>query len=78
MAHRTGIARVAAAFCQASTLVVQERFDPEETVRLLEKEKATHIGLVPTIANMLLPEIKNVPKLVNHFGACLPPVRFSR
>ena len=62
MAHRTGIARVAAAFCQASTLVVQERFDPEETVRLLEKEKATHIGLVPTIANMLLPEMTKRPE----------------
>lgn len=62
MAHRTGIARVACAFCQASTLVVQERFDPGETVRLIEKEKATHIGLVPTIANMILVEIKKRPQ----------------
>lgn len=58
MSHRTGMARVAASFSLGSTLIVQERFDPAETVRLIESEQATHIGVVPTIARMLLPAIE--------------------
>jgi len=61
MAHRTGIARVAVSFCVGCTLIVQERFDPAETVRLIEAQGATHVGVVPTIARMLLPEIEKRP-----------------
>jgi acyl-CoA synthetase (AMP-forming)/AMP-acid ligase II len=62
MAHRTGMARVASSFCLGSTLIIQERFDPEETIRLIEAEKASHIGVVPTIARMLLPAIEARPE----------------
>ena len=61
MAHRTGMARVASSFCLGSTLIVQERFDPAETVKLIASERATHIGVVPTIARMLLPAIEADP-----------------
>ncbi len=61
MAHRTGIARAAVSFCVGCTLIVQEKFDPAETIRLIETQRATHIGVVPTIARMLLPEIEKRP-----------------
>jgi acyl-CoA synthetase (AMP-forming)/AMP-acid ligase II len=64
MAHRTGIARMAGSFATGSTLIVQEKFDPEQSVHLIEAERVTHIGVVPTIARMLLPAIENNP------GAC--------
>lgn len=62
LSHRTGMARVGASFCLGSTLIVQERFDPEVTVRLIETEKASHIGVVPTIARMLLPAFETRPE----------------
>jgi acyl-CoA synthetase (AMP-forming)/AMP-acid ligase II len=61
MAHRTGMARMAASFCLGSTLILQERFDPDETVRLIEAERCSHIGVVPTIARLLLPAIEARP-----------------
>ena len=61
MSHRTGMARIASSFCLGSTLVVQERFDPAETVRLIEAERVSHMGVVPTIARMLLPAIEARP-----------------
>ncbi|MDA0652613.1 MAG: AMP-binding protein [Proteobacteria bacterium] len=61
MSHRTGMARIASSFCLGSTLIVQERFDPAETVRLIEAERVSHIGVVPTIARMLLPAIQARP-----------------
>ena len=61
MSHRTGMARVATSICLGSTLIVQERFDPAETVRLIEAERASHIGVVPTIARMLLPAFEARP-----------------
>ena len=62
MAHRTGLARMSSAFCVGSTLILQEAFSPAETVRLIEAEKATHIGVVPTIARMLLADIEARPE----------------
>jgi len=62
MAHRTGFARIASSFCVGSALVLQERFDPEDAVRLIERERVSHIGVVPTIVGMLLPEIERAPK----------------
>jgi len=61
MAHRTGVARIASSFCLGSALVLQERFDAEEAVRLIERERVSHIGVVPTIARLLLPEIERAP-----------------
>ena len=61
MSHRTGMARVASSFCLGSTLIVQDRFDPAETVRLIEAERVSHMGVVPTIARMLLPAIEARP-----------------
>ncbi|MEE8334742.1 MAG: AMP-binding protein [Alphaproteobacteria bacterium] len=62
MAHRTGVARIASSFCLGSALVLQERFDPEEAVKLIAEERVSHIGVVPTIARLLLPAIERAPE----------------
>ena len=61
MAHRIGIARLAGCFALGSTLIIQEHFDPSKTLQLIEAEGVTHIGVVPTIARMLLPYIEKNP-----------------
>tara|TARA_R110000868_G_scaffold1514_8_gene11932 strand:- start:6078 stop:7619 length:1542 start_codon:yes stop_codon:yes gene_type:complete len=64
MAHRTGLGRVANAVCCGCTVVIMDKFDPAAAVDLIEKEKITIIGLVPTIARMLTPEIEKRPDAV--------------
>ena len=64
MAHRTGLGRVANAVCCGCTVVIMEKFDPVSAVDLIEREKITVIGLVPTIARMLTPEIEKRPDAV--------------
>lgn len=65
MAHRTGLGRVANAVCCGCAVVIMEKFDPVAAVDLIKKEKITVIGLVPTIARMLLPEIEKRPQDVS-------------
>jgi long-chain acyl-CoA synthetase len=64
MAHRTGLARLVNAVFLGSTMVVQPRFDPAEAVALIETEAITVIGVVPTVARLLLPE------MARRAGAC--------
>jgi len=61
MAHRTGLGRIANMVCVGCTVVVMPRFDPAACVDTIEKERITVIGLVPTIARMLMPEIEKRP-----------------
>ena len=62
MAHRTGLGRIANSVCIGCAVVVMPRFDAEACVDTIEKEKITVIGLVPTIARMLMPEIEKRPE----------------
>lgn len=62
MAHRTGLGRIANMVCVGCAVVVMPRFDPAACVDTIEKEKITVIGLVPTIARMLMPEIEKRPE----------------
>jgi long-chain acyl-CoA synthetase len=64
MAHRTGLGRVTNAVCCGCTVVIMDKFDPVDAVDLIEKEKITIIGGVPTIARMLMPEIEKRPEAV--------------
>ena len=64
MAHRTGLGRVANAVCCGCTVVIMDKFDAGAAVDLIEKERITVIGLVPTIARMLMPEIEKRPEAV--------------
>ena len=61
MAHRTGLGRIANAVCIGCAVVVMPRFNPAECVDAIAKEKISVIGLVPTIARMLMPEIEKRP-----------------
>ncbi|MFM0337324.1 class I adenylate-forming enzyme family protein [Paraburkholderia fungorum] len=61
LAHRTGLARLLNAFNLGATLVVMERFDAEEAVSVIEREAVTALGMVPTVARMLLPVLKAAP-----------------
>ena len=58
LAHRTGMARMMNSLCLGATLVVMDRFDPEEAIALIDEYKVSAIGMVPTIARMLLPHLK--------------------
>ncbi|MGE0630002.1 MAG: class I adenylate-forming enzyme family protein [Hyphomicrobiaceae bacterium] len=61
MAHRTGLGRLANMFYLGCRVVMQPRFDAAEAVDLIEREKVTVIGGVPTIVRMLLPEFEKRP-----------------
>jgi long-chain acyl-CoA synthetase len=61
LAHRTGCARMANTILHGSTLVVMPKFDPAGAAKLVEKERITVIGIVPTVGRMLLPEIEANP-----------------
>ena len=63
LAHRTGMARMLNAMCLGSTLVVMERFDAEAALATIEREQVTALGMVPTVARMLLPALGRNPGL---------------
>ncbi len=62
MAHRTGLGRVANMFCTGSAIVIMSRLDPREAVDLIERERITIVGGVPTIMRILAPEIERRPE----------------
>ena len=53
-AHRTAIARLWNALTLGATLVIMPRFDAAQTLTTIVREKITIVGLVPTVARMLL------------------------
>src|SRR3970282_2511781 len=62
MAHRTGLGRVVNMIMTGGKLIVMKRFDPKLAVDLIEREKVTVLGGVPTIVRMLMPEIERRPQ----------------
>ena len=82
--HLFSQAILMATFGAGGTVVVMERFDPEECLRLIEKHRVTHSALVPTLFVRLLrlpPEARTRYDLstlrhVVHSGApCAPEVK---
>ncbi len=61
MAHRTGLGRLANMFYLGCRLVIQPRFDAAAAVSIIEREKVTVIGSVPTVVRMLMPELEKRP-----------------
>lgn len=53
-AHRTAIARLWNALTLGATLVIMPRFDAAQTLATIVREKITVVGLVPTVARMML------------------------
>src|SRR5690606_9190162 len=61
LAHRTAFARLMNVICLGSSLVIMPRMDAKEAARLIEEERITVLGMVATVARMLLPEIEAAP-----------------
>lgn len=60
MAHRTGLGRMANTFQLGCTLLMQSRFDAAGCVDLIEREKVTILGGVPTVFRLMAPELEKV------------------
>ena len=71
LAHRTGLGRIANAVSVGCTVVVMPRFDPVACVDTIEREGITVIGLVPTIARMLMDEFEKRPRSCRTLRAML-------
>ncbi|MCY4551849.1 MAG: AMP-binding protein [Defluviicoccus sp.] len=61
MAHRTGISRLANMLVVGCRLVMQPRFDAAEALTLIERERVTVAGGVPTVFRMMMPEFEKRP-----------------
>ena len=61
LAHRTGLGRLTNALCLGGTVVVMSKFDSAQAVALIRRERITVLGMVPTVARMLLPHIESDP-----------------
>ena len=61
MAHRTGISRLANMLVIGCRLVMQPRFDAADALTLIEREKVTVAGGVPTVFRMMMPEFEKRP-----------------
>ena len=62
MAHRTGLGRLANTFYLGCTLLMQSRFDAADAVSLIEREKVTVLGGVPTVYRLMMPELERRPE----------------
>ena len=62
MAHRTGLSRLANAIAVGCRLVMQPRFDAADALSLIEREKVTVAGGVPTVFRMMTPEFEKRPE----------------
>jgi len=65
LAHRTGIGRMVNALCVGGSIFVLQKFDSTECIATIERERITVMGMVPTVARLLLPEIENAPQRVS-------------
>ncbi|NQU69035.1 MAG: acyl--CoA ligase, partial [Rhodospirillales bacterium] len=54
VAHRTGLSRLVACYCQGATVVVLPRFDVKAAIEAIGRHKVTVFGGVPTVVRMLL------------------------
>jgi acyl-CoA synthetase (AMP-forming)/AMP-acid ligase II len=62
LAHRAGIARLVNALGLGGTLVLMEKFDADEALALIERERVTVAGLPPTVIRMMLPTLRAHPE----------------
>jgi long-chain acyl-CoA synthetase len=62
LAHRTAFARMGNLVVLGATLVILPKFDAFEVARIVEAEKVTVLGMVPTVGRLLMPEIERAPQ----------------
>jgi long-chain acyl-CoA synthetase len=63
LAHRAGLGRLVNALGLGGTLVIMEKFDAAEALRVIEAERITVAGLPPTVIRMMLPELRKDPSV---------------
>jgi long-chain acyl-CoA synthetase len=79
MAHRTGLARIVNMVCHGSCVVIMAKFEAREATRLIETEKVTVLGMVPTVGRMLIEAVEAQPhrfaslRTVLGTGEAFPP-----
>jgi long-chain acyl-CoA synthetase len=61
LSHRTGLARMTNALLTGAALVIMDRFDAAAAIDLIEREGVTAVGMVPTVARMLMPFLEQDP-----------------
>lgn len=62
MAHRAGMGRMINALMLGGALNILGRFDPEEVLSVIERERVTVMGLVPTMCRMMMPVLEAAPQ----------------
>lgn len=62
LAHRTGLGRLVNAFCLGGSLIAMPKFDPAGVIDTIEEDRITVVGMVPTVARMLLPSLREAPE----------------
>lgn len=62
LAHRTGMARLMNMILHGATMVAMPKFDAAQAAELVERERITVFGMVPTVGRMMLPEIEAAPQ----------------
>lgn len=61
LAHRWGLGRLMNTFCVGCSTVLLPRFEIASALDAIQREKVTLLGVVPTVARMLLPEMQVDP-----------------
>lgn len=62
LAHRTAFARMGNMLVHGCTLVIMPRFDAAQVAHIIEAERITVLGIVPTVVRLLMPEIVQAPQ----------------
>ncbi|MDR5651756.1 class I adenylate-forming enzyme family protein [Ruixingdingia sedimenti] len=62
MAHRAGMGRMINAMLLGGTLIVMTRFDPDDILAAIARERVTVMGLVPTMVRMMMPALDAAPE----------------
>jgi fatty-acyl-CoA synthase len=79
--HGTGLSQFLLSFALGSTVVLRRKFDPEETLRAVQENRATALVLVPTMLRRIVdlgPDVLNdydtsSLRIVFCAGSALPP-----
>ncbi len=84
LCHSAPQANVSATLRLGGTVIVMERFDPEEYLQLVQKYRVTHSQLVPTMFSRMLklPEavrksydVSSIETVIHAAAPCPPPVK---
>ncbi|HYD69007.1 class I adenylate-forming enzyme family protein [Azospirillum sp.] len=61
LAHRAGLGRLMNAMTLGGTIHVATAFEPDHIVEVIERERITVFGMVPTMCRLLLPSLERDP-----------------